>query len=367
MRLALRELRRSRRRFVPTTAALALLVVLLLVLGGLLDGLYIGSTGALRAQDSPLVVFDKAARDSTLRSRIDPQTRDTIDEVRGVEATYGFGIALVGGRVRGESEILDTAVIGYEGNVGGVPDPPGPGKAWVDDSLEAGGVDEGTVIRVGPTRIPIEVVGFVSDTSYLQQGGVWVDEDTWREVLAESRPGAALDPGVWQNVWVATDPGADDARVAAAIDRATGTTSTLTRGDAVLALPGIQEQNSIFTQIIGVTFLVAGLVVALFFALLTLERTALLGVLKAVGASSRQLVASLLTQTVAVTAIAYAIGALAAVGLDAVIPPDVPLVITASRAAFVAAGVFVAAVVGGAISLRRIIRIDPASAIGTGT
>ena len=50
MRLALRELRRSRRRFVPTTAALALLVVLLLMLGGLLDGLYIGSTGALRAQ-----------------------------------------------------------------------------------------------------------------------------------------------------------------------------------------------------------------------------------------------------------------------------------------------------------------------------
>jgi len=127
MRLALRELRRSRRRFVPTTVALALLVVLLLMLGGLLDGLYIGSTGALRAQKSDLAVFDSAARESTIRSRIEPSTRETIESVDGVEDTYGFGVALVGARVPGESEIADTAVIGYEGNVDGVPAPPPPG------------------------------------------------------------------------------------------------------------------------------------------------------------------------------------------------------------------------------------------------
>lgn len=367
MRLALRELRRSRRRFVPTTAALALLVVLLLMLGGLLDGLYIGSTGALRAQKSDLAVFDTAARDSTIRSRIEPSTRDTIESVEGVESTYGFGVALVGARVPGSSAIADTAVIGYEGNVDGVPAPPPPGKAWADRSLEADGVDDGDVVEVGPTRIPIEVVGFVDDTNFLQQSGLWVDDATWHEVLAESRPGAALDRGVWQTVWVELSPGADPEEVADAIDAATGTTDTLTRDEAVLALPGIKEQNAIFTQIIVVTFLVAGLVVALFFALLTLERTPMLGVLKAVGASSRQLVASLLTQTVMVTLVAYAIGALVALGLEAVIPADVPLVLTSSRAAFVAVGVFVAAIIGGAISLRRIIRIDPASAIGTGT
>lgn len=367
MRLALRELRRSGRRFVPTTVALALLVVLLLVLGGLLDGLYIGSTGALRAQESPLVVFDDAARDSTLRSRIDPATRATIESVPGVEDTFGFGVALVGGRVPGESEIADVAVIGYEGAVDGVPDPPAGGTAWADETLKSSGVGDGTVIRVGPTRIPIEVVGFVSDTNYLQQGGLWVDEDTWREVLAESRPGAALDDGAWQNVWVEVAPGRDVDAVGRAIDRTTGTTTTLTRDDAVLALPGIKEQNNIFTQVIGVTFLVAGLVVALFFALLTLERTALLGVLKAVGASSRQLVTSLLAQTILVTAVAYIVGGAIALTLEAFIPADVPIIITTSRAMFVGIGVLVAAIIGGAISLRRIIRIDPASAIGTGT
>ena len=75
----------------------------------------------------------------------------------------------------------------------------------------------------------------------------------------------------------------------------------------------------------------------------------------------------MLTQTIVVTAIAYVLGAIVALGLDAVIPADVPIVIVPSRAVFVAVGVFVAAAIGGAISLRRIIKIDPASAIGTGT
>lgn len=367
MRLALRELRRTRRRFLPTTAALALLVLLLLMLGGLLDGLYLGSTGALRAQQADLVVFDRAARESSLRSRIDPDTRATIETVDGVDATHGFGIALVGARVPGETEVADAAVIGYEGRVDGVPAPPPPGKAWADRRLAADGVAVGDVVRVGPARTPIEVVGWVDDTSYLQQGALWVEPDTWREVLAASRPGAAVADDVFQNVWVDVADGADVRDVAAAIDRATGRTETLTRDEAVRALPGIKEQNRTFTQIIVVTFLIAGLVVALFFALLTLERTPMLGVLKAIGASSRQLAGSLLVQAIVITAVAYVVGAMLAVALAAVIPPEVPLTLTRSRAVFVAGGVLVAALSGGAISLRRITRIDPISAIGTGT
>ena len=39
-------------------------------LGGLLDGLYLGSTGAIRAQKADVIVYSQSARDSFLRSRI---------------------------------------------------------------------------------------------------------------------------------------------------------------------------------------------------------------------------------------------------------------------------------------------------------
>jgi putative ABC transport system permease protein len=248
-----------------------------------------------------------------------------------------------------------------------VPAPPAPGKAYADKRLKADGVKKGDVLRVGPSRTPVEVLDFVRDTNFLLQGALWVEPGTWREILAASRPGAAVGDDVFQTLWVDVVPGQDPATVARRIDATTGTTTTLTRDEAVLALPGVKEQKSTFNQIIGVTFFVAGLVVALFFALLTLERVAMLGVLKALGASSRQLISSLATQAIVVSAVAFLAGAAVAFALALAIPPQVPLQLTVSRAVFVGVGVLVMSLLGGAISLRRIIKIDPASAIGTGT
>ncbi len=366
MRIALRELRRRSRRFVPTTVALTLIVVLLLVLGGLLDGLYLGSTGAIRAQESDLAVFSETARRSVIRSRIEPATRRAIEAIDGVATTRGLGVALVGARIPGESEVADAAVIGYEGGVAGVPAPPADGSAFADERLRAAGVGRGDVVRVGPGEVSIRVADFVDDTNFLLQGALWVTPATWREVLKASRPGAAVGPDAFQTLWVTVEDGADVDAVARRIDGATGSTETITRDAALESLPGIKEQRTTFNQILGVTFFVAGLVVALFFALLTLERVALYGVLKAIGASTRQLAAGVLMQATIVTALAFVVGGLAALALGAVVPPDVPLQLTPSRAVFVAVGVLVTALVGGAFSLRRIAKVDPVESIGAG-
>jgi putative ABC transport system permease protein len=122
--LALRELRRTPRRFVTATVVLTLLVVLLLFLGGLLDGLYLGSTGTLRAQRADVIVYSADANDSIIRSRIDPALRARVEQVRGVTDVNGLGITLVGTTVPGRSTLADTAVIGYERAPRGVPAPP---------------------------------------------------------------------------------------------------------------------------------------------------------------------------------------------------------------------------------------------------
>jgi putative ABC transport system permease protein len=104
--------------------------------------------------------------------------------------------------------------------------------------------------------------------------------------------------------------------------------------------------------------------VALFFALLTIERIGLLGILKALGASSRSLAAGLTLQAVLIAAGALVLGAALASVLARVIPAAVPLTLTPGRFAFTSLGLVIAAVIGSAISFRRIVRIDPASAVG---
>ena len=80
------------------------------------------------------------------------------------------------------------------------------------------------------------------------------------------------------------------------------------------------------------TVVIALVVIALFFALLTVERTGLYGVLKAIGARSRTLIAGLVVQAVVVTLIAAAVAGVAVVVLDLLIPPgSIPLYISPGR------------------------------------
>ena len=62
---------------------------------------------------------------------------------------------------------------------------------------------------------------------------------------------------------------------------------------------------------------------------------------------------------------AFVFGSMLAVMADSVLPGEVPLQLTPNRFVFTLVALVVAAVLGSAISLRRVTRIDPASASGS--
>ena len=152
------------------------------------------------------------------------------------------------------------------------------------------------------------------------------------------------------------------------IRKTDGATVTVSRAEAADAIGGVKQQRSVFNQIIGVTLVIAAVVVALFFALLTVERLAIYGVLKAIGARSRTLLGGVIAQATVVAVIAATIGAGLAWLLDVTLPPGaIPYQLLPSRVAISGASLLLAAIVGSAFSLRSVLRVDPASAIGRGS
>lgn len=365
MRLALTELRRRPGRFVPVLGALSLLTVLLLLLGGLLDGLYLGSSGALRAQPGELVVYSADARRQLERSRVEPDVRAAVEAVDGVATVGGLGSLRASVAVDGADERTPVAVFGYEEAPTGFPEQaPGPGEAIADRELREAGIEEGDRVALSARGPELEVVGFADDVGYSLQPALWVDPATWRDARAALRPDTAVGEGAFEALVVRAEPGVDPVDLAGRIDDATGATQTLTLGDAVLAIPGLEQQNAVFSGLIGATLFVAGLVIALFAALLVVERTALYGVLKALGTPSRRLLAGLLSQSVAIAALAFVVGGLTALLLAQVVPETIPLRLEPGRALTTAALLVVTAAAGSAVTLRRVVRIDPAAAIG---
>ncbi len=364
MRLALRELIRRPQRFVTAVVILTLISLLLMFLGGLLDGLINSSTEAVSAQRGDAIVFAAKSRSSFPSSRIEADQRAAYEAALGAKNVAGIGVAQFGARRPDAAprDLVSVALFGYEFAPEGVPDrPPVDGEVYADDLLKADGVEQGMTLLLGPARSPVTVVGFVSDVNYLSQGTLWGSLDTWRTVQNANRPDDPIGDGVVQSLVVRrAGPGQT-------IEAQPGTV-VLTIDEAVEALPGVKEQRGVFGQIIGVTVVIAIVVVGLFFALITVERVGLYGVLKAIGARSRTLLAGVLLQAIVLTLVASVIAGLLAIALALALPAGaIPFDLSPRRLVTSIAFLLVAAVVGSAFSLRRVLRVDPASAIGSST
>lgn len=225
--------------------------------------------------------------------------------------------------------------------------------AAIEQSLADQGVSLGDTVSVGP--VAVQVVGVVADASYQLQPTVWTSLDTWREMRNSVRPEFT---GVTDDInAIALETAPDQTPVI-------GDLTVLSAEQTGLAIPGVEQQKSTLNTIIYTTLAVAALVVALFFALIVLEKRELFAALKALGTPTSKLGWGVVVQAVVASAIGVVIGALAARILGAFVPAQVPTLFRTDTLISIAIFTLVAGVLGAAFSLRRVARIDPATAIG---
>ncbi len=363
--LAIKEIRRSKGKFAAIVAALSLIVFLVLVLGSLADGLFYGATGAVRTTTATAYAFSEDAEGSLVRSRLDESEVAKAAKAPGVTAAGPVGVLLTGGT--GPDGPIDLAVFGIEPggpgsptqvSQGRLPSPGENGVAAVDERLQDSGVTLGSTISVGDAKA--EVVGFVKDASYQLQPSAWTTVPTWRAMRDAVRPELRGQPTAINAIALETDAGANLTAIADAIP---GTT-VLSAVETGLAIPGVEQQSSTLNSIIYTTLAVAALVVALFFALVVLEKRELFASLKAVGASTARLGAGVILQAAGASVAGVIIGTIVARAFGLIIPEQVPVLFRTETLITIAIFTVVAGIVGALFSLRRIAKIDPATAIG---
>lgn len=362
--IALRELLRRPGRFVPVVAALSLLVLLLVVLGGFLDGLTLDQTGALRAQGD--VAFATTAEAELLPnvSQVPPELREDIADVDSVGQVGGISRITTTASIGDSDDVVDVVVYGYEVGTGRLPAPPPGGEAIVDRRLTAlTEISDGDTLRLGPQELEVAVAEFVDDAT---EGAptVWIPLAQWRTLVSQAAPASPLAQQGDELLVLVPAEGETVAAAVGDVSRAVPAAAVGTADDVIATLPAVSQQAATFQGIIGVTFVVSLLVVGLFFVLLTLERLRLYAVLKAIGGRTADLLAGLAAQAVGIAVISLLIGGLLALALTSVLPADLPIRVLPSRLAILAAGTVVTALAGALVTLRRLLRIDPATAIG---
>ena len=134
--------------------------------------------------------------------------------------------------------------------------------------------------------------------------------------------------------------------------------------DFIEKLPGYSAQNLTLDGMIYFLIVIAAFIIGIFIFVMTLQKTAMFGVLKVQGVPTSYLAKSVLLQTLVLALIGVGIGlALTAVTV-AFLPESMPYATNYNRMGVFSILLIVSAIVGGAFSIRTIAKIDPLIAIG---
>jgi hemin transport system permease protein len=359
--LGLAEIRRTPGKFAAVAGAVGFIVFLALILAALSDGLYLGSTGAYRSTPADVFVFSSGSGFELSGSTLDQSDAESVAGVEGVEAVGRLSAfnttATSGGQelqltLMGADDPTMPSVV-----LDGRRPEPGALEVLVDRQMERRGIGIGSTISIndGPD---LKVVGVAEDAGF-GATTAWAHHDVFTSARAEVRPELESLSGTAQSLGVVIaspdTPGA--------IEGATGLI-VASEVEAIDALPAASQQKTTLDGIVYTTYAVAAIVVGLFFALVTLEKRNEYAVLKAIGMSNRSLVAAIFVQAVIASVAGFFLG----LGLSRIaaflIPGEVPALFLGGTALTLFVITIVMGSVGAVFSFRRVISIDPATALG---
>ena len=356
---------------------IALISVLVVLLSGLSSGLVNDGVSGLKAMPATAFAFDEGTKTDNAFSRsvVDEDQLAAWQRADGIADAEPMGVNIVNG-VASDGSQIDLTLFGV------LPDgflspavSAGEGLGAVDgivvsETLRDEGVELGTVITLDRVDLELTFVGFTDgqatfghvDVAYLPIG-------TWKLLAAgATQPGApsaaeveALDFPYSSVVALRAADGATPDY--AAID-ASAETTTMTLAESFNASPGYEAETLTLSMIQIFLYAICSLVVGAFFTVWTIQRSHDLAVLRAVGASGRYLLRDSLIQAAILLVGFTALGVAAGVGLGAAMPAAMPFDLEFVPIAIASGLTILLGLIGAAIAVLRIVRIDPLRALG---
>jgi putative ABC transport system permease protein len=366
MLLAGREIRRARLRFGLLAGAIGLLIFLVFFQQTLLSSLLNSFTGALQNQSGTVLVYSAEARKSLEGSVVGPDTVAQVAAVDGVAEAGPLGEATLTFVANGAQ--VDVAVLGAEPGKPGQPTKlvegrlaTGPGEGVASSEDRAKGFAIGDTVTTAAGGSPVTIVGLTKQSQFSVQPTLFVTFDTYATLRKATNPDATSVPP--SAVAVIPEAGVAPRTVADAINASVPGVEAMTRSEAVASAPGVSSVQSSFAIVLALAVAVVALVTGFFFLILTVQKTASLTLLHAVGAPASYLVRGLLAQVALVlgTALVVAVGLL----LVATAGAGSGLALTIEPKALVTSTVIIVvlSLIGVGFSVWRVLRIDPVHAV----
>jgi putative ABC transport system permease protein len=377
--LAGKEIWRTRGRFFLVSIVIALITILVLFIAALAEGLGAGNREYLAKLDADLLVYQANADLTIPFSRLGGATIEALAEVEGVRAVGPIAFSNATVSFADDAEPLKVALIGVVPGLPGVP-PALTGRTFSgEDVAEAiidrnvarrTGLEAGDTLMLKTTQDTEEIVhrltiaGVSDGRQYGIQPAVFVPFRAWDQIRPRDQAPDADAPVIFNVAAVQLDEPAERElmapRLASEVERVEAVDLTT----AYEATPGYAAQQSTLDTQRYFSLLIGILVIGGFFQIQTLQKVAQIGMLKAIGASNFTIGVSFILQIIAVTGFGVLLGAVGTALLALALPAVVPLEFTFRSTVVAIISLLVIGPLGGIVSVRYLLRIEPLRALG---
>jgi putative ABC transport system permease protein len=377
--LASKEVWRNRGRFFLFSLVIALITTLVLFIAALSEGLALANKQYLEKLDAELLVFQENVEFSANTSRIGRTKLNDIQRVEGIESVGSIGFSSGSLVFPGDQENLNVSLIGIEAGKPGSPPVIAGDNIQTDRGNEVIidiNVANQTDLKVGD-KITIKTIqgteevfnelrvkGITDGRQYLFQPSIFIPYRTWDQIRPQSTMSSSLVETTSNVVAVKLEPNSDPNVVELRIIEQVDDVEVADIVTAYESIPGFQAQQStldtqrIFTLLIGL------LVIGGFFQIQLLQKVPQIGVLKAIGVSNKIVAFAVVFQIILVTTFGVLLGAAVTIGLGIGIPTGVPVVFNGSSIAIAIITLLMIGPIGGLVSVRLAITVEPLIALG---
>lgn len=377
--LAAKEIWRNRGRFFLVSLVIALITLLVLFIAALGEGLGNGNREYISKLDAEYIVYQAKSDFAINASRLGRDRLAAIRRVDGVADVGMLGTSSVNLVLQEDGEPLKAALLGVEPGHTGEPRVV-EGQQLSTDLADEAIIDRNTAIRsglsVGDTLtvrvtqgtqdefFSLVIAGITDGQQYSLQPSVFVPFFTWDRIRPKSEAEVNSSNPVANVILVKVEDPVKAEAVRQQLLAQVNNIEVATRDDAIQALPGYSAQQSTLNTQGAFTLFIGILVIGGFFQIQILQKVAQIGVLKAIGTANPVVAAAAIFQIVMITVIGVAIGGLLTFLFSLSFPPTVPIVFNGTTTILAISALLLIGPLGGLVSIRYAVRIEPLKALG---
>lgn len=363
IKLAWRNLQHDRVRFLISVGGVGLSMILILLIGGVFAGSEEQAVLYIRKQPAQLWIMQEGVANMHMSSSLLPRgTLEDVQMVGGVETAVG--VLYTNAAV----EIEDTVIFNY---VVGVDDESPFGGPWklaegstdlapdetIIDAVIADryGLQLGDTVQVAGNDL--RIAGLSRETFGLATSIVWVNKSAMAALMG-------VEPGANSYILVEPQAGTNLRTLKSEINRQVPDVNVLTSDEFAKSDQEMIRQMG--ADLIGmmnsIAYIIGLVVIGITVYTATLERSQEYGVLKAVGANNRHLLAVVLGQAFVIAGIGVVLGIILSYAAGLVINEALPEMLVLIRPAHwldVLPVMTVVTAVAALLPIQRIMQLDP--------